>query len=73
MAETEKQATFYLRGNHEITLDNIGSVTMTRDNETGSYAAYTIEWFDQSRAPHMFTMSLPDIVAVRVISIKVPD
>lgn len=56
--------TFYLRGGHEIKLSGISSVEMQRDMSTGYYRGYDIKWSNPDDAPRLFTMSIPDIVAV---------
>jgi len=55
---------FYMRGGHVVTATRVKSVEMTRDNSTGSYSGYTLEWNDPKDRPSMFTVSIPDIVAV---------
>lgn len=59
-------ATFYMRGGQTIVIGNIKGVELTRDRATGSYTGYTIEWEDISKKPALFSMSIPDIVAVKV-------
>lgn len=59
-------ATFYMRGGHTITVGNVESVELTRDATTGGYAGYTIKWEDPTIAPELFSLSIPDIVAVSV-------
>jgi hypothetical protein len=67
MSNTDKslRATFYMKGGHAIEVGNIKSVELTRDAD-GSYKGYTIEWADTSKSPGLFSMSIPDIVAVMV-------
>lgn len=67
MSTTPQQATFYMRGGHEITLGNLKNVEMNRDTSIGSYSGYTLEWIDGAKAPRMFSLSIPDIVAVIVV------
>lgn len=64
--ETNLTAHFYMRGNHCIVVDNFKSVEMTRDSNTGGYSAYKIEWISGQKTPSLFTLSIPDIVAVVV-------
>ena len=61
-----KVATFYMKGGHTIVIGNIKSVEMKRDMTTGNYAGYTIEWEDVNKKPALFSLSIPDIVAVKV-------
>jgi hypothetical protein len=37
---------------------------MTRDTDTGTYIGYEIKWCWPESAPDLFTLSIPDIVAV---------
>lgn len=60
------QATFYMRGGHQIVTGNVKSVSMT-SNPEGGYSAYSIKWLDAAKAPNMFSLSIPDIVAVVVV------
>jgi hypothetical protein len=62
-----KVATFYMKGGHAIVVGNIKSVEMRRDATTGSYSGYSIEWEDVEKKPALFTLSIPDIVAVKVV------
>lgn len=66
-----KVATFYMKGNHIITVDGVKEVTMTRDHKMGSYAGYTIEWEDGYK-PSLFSLSIPEIVAVKVTEASKP-
>ena len=59
-------ATFYMKGGHVIQIDNVKSVELKRDSSTGSYSGYTIEWQDPDKRPALFSLSIPDIVAVKV-------
>lgn len=59
-------ATFCMRGRHTIVIDNIKSVEMKPDISTGNYTGYTIEWEDIWKKPDLFSLSIPDIVAVKV-------
>jgi hypothetical protein len=61
-----KVATFYMKGGHVITVGNVEKVTMIRDDSTGTYSGYTIKWLDVDKAPLLFSLSVPDIVAVHV-------
>jgi hypothetical protein len=60
-----KFAVFYMKGGHVLTVRGVKEVTMTRDTVTGSYSGYNIKW-EEGHAPSLFTMSIPDIVAVEV-------
>ena len=55
---------FYMRGGHRVVARDVKSVEMTRDSETGSYSGYTLEWNESAKRPPLFTLSIPDIVAV---------
>lgn len=58
--------TFYMRAGHAVSTHGVNKVEMTRDSTTGSYAGYTLEW-NEGKQPAMFTLSIPDIVAVRAL------
>jgi hypothetical protein len=60
------QATFFMRGGQTVAIGNVKSVSMTRELGTGQYSAYEIEWANPKVAPLMFTLSIPDIIAVIV-------
>jgi len=60
-------AAFYMKGGHVIVIDNIKKLEMTRDNTTGGYSGYSIDWLDVSKKPALFSLSIPDIVAVKVV------
>lgn len=42
-------------------------IVYARDNTTGGYAGYSIDWQDVSKKPALFSLSIPDIVAVKVV------
>lgn len=54
---------FYMRGGHIVTAPNVEKMEMTRDTSTGKYSGYSITWED-NKGPALFTLSIPDIVAV---------
>lgn len=64
-----KFAVFYMKGGHVLTVKGVKEVSMTRDNQTGGYAGYTIEWEDGHK-PALFSLSIPEIVAVEVHETK---
>lgn len=57
-------AVFYMRGGHVIEVGNVESVSMESNSQTGSYNGYSIVWKDKTLSPKLFTLSIPDIVAV---------
>ena len=63
-------ASFYMRGGQIITIGNVKKVEMTREGSTGQYSAYSSEWTNPKLAPNMFTMSIPDIIAVVAVEEK---
>jgi hypothetical protein len=64
----EKIATFYMRAGHVIEIDNVKDVTLERVLEDGSYRSYSITWVVPSNAPALFSLSIKDIVAVKVVN-----
>lgn len=54
---------FHMRSGSTVTAEYVETVEMTRRPETGDYAGYRLE-FEKGRAPRLFTVSIPDIVAV---------
>ncbi len=54
---------FHMAGGTTIIARNVREVKMTRDNTTGSYSGYEIEWHYRYH-PTMFTLSIPAIQAV---------
>lgn len=58
-------AHFYMRSGQIITVGNVKSVKVGRAG-TGQYDSYQIEWVNPALAPNLFTLSIPDIIAVIV-------
>lgn len=54
---------FYMRGGHVVDAIGVKKLTMNRHPE-GGYLGYTIEWMYPETSPDLFTLSIPDIVAV---------
>jgi len=55
--------TFYMKGGHQVVAKYAKNVKMTRDSGTGAYSGYEVE-FEPGHHPSLFTVSIPDIVAV---------
>jgi len=53
---------FHMRNGSVVRAYDVTSVEMTRAG-SGAYSAYKIEW-GKGAAPRLFTLSIPDIVAV---------
>jgi hypothetical protein len=47
-----------------VIAENVKKVAMIRDQTTGKYRGYDIE-FEEGKAPYLFSLSIPDIVAVK--------
>jgi hypothetical protein len=60
---------FYMQGGHVVEAIGVKKLTMSRD-PGGGYSAYTIEWMWPDSSPELFTLSVPDIVAVVATEIK---
>lgn len=58
---------FFMKGGHIIKAPDVTDVTMKRDNTTGAYIGYDLTWANPKNAPKMFTLSIPDIVAVSTV------
>jgi hypothetical protein len=54
---------FHMRNGSIVRAYGVTNVEMTRESSTGSYSAYSIEWA-KGRSMRLFTLSIPDIVAV---------
>lgn len=54
---------FHMRNGSVVRTHGVTKVEMTREGSSGQYSAYSIEWV-KGAAPRMFTLSIPDIVAV---------
>jgi len=61
--------TFHMRGGHTIVTTGVKEITMRRDNASGAYAGYEITW-EEGRKPLLFSLSIPDIVAVTAVENK---
>jgi hypothetical protein len=55
---------FYMKGGHVVTATGVKEVKMTRDTTTGAYIGYEVKWCWPESSPELFTLSIPDIVAV---------
>jgi len=60
--------TFYMRGGHAVVANNVSEVEMTRNTTDGTYTGYTLSW-NEGKRPAMFTLSIPDIVAVHAVNV----
>jgi hypothetical protein len=58
---------FHMRNGSVVEAHGVTNVEMTRENSTGQYSAYSIEWA-KGRSMRLFTLSIPDIVAVVAVN-----
>jgi hypothetical protein len=58
---------FHMRNGSIVQAHGVTKVEMTRESSTGQYSGYQLEWAKGS-SPRLFTLSIPDIVAVVAVS-----